>query len=235
MAPNRPVVPWTSDPSLVDRAAWTGNLRRASWVWALAPLATCGLGNVPVFLYAAIRQRRRSWWYAFGGYAAATVSMFSLTNAIEDSAQDNIQTILIMTNWVVGAGHALATRQRVFQPPATLDLGNDPVLAAAVHAQGRRDLARNILAQDPRLASDLGIGRPDLGRGYDDGGLVDANTAPAAVLARLPALGPSLASQVVTVRDSAGGFSSAEEMAILTDLPPHVVDQVRDRLVFSPR
>ncbi len=76
-----------------------------------------------------------------------------------------------MTNWVVGAGHALATRQRVFQPPATLDLGNDPVLAA----------------------------------------------------------------QVVTVRDSAGGFSSAEEMAILTDLPPHVVDQVRDRLVFSPR
>ncbi len=155
--------------------------------------------------------------------------------AIEDSAADNVQTILIMTNWVVGAGHALATRQRVFQPPATLDLGNDPVLAAAVHAQGRHDLARNILAQDPRLASDLGIGRPDLGRGYDDGGLVDANTAPAAVLARLPALGPSLAAQVVTVRDSAGGFSSAEEMAILTDLPPHVVDQVRDRLVFSPR
>ena len=142
-------MPWTSDPSLVDRAAWTGNLRRASWVWALAPLATCGLGNVPVFLYAAIRQRRRSWWYAFGGYVAATVSMFSLTNAIEDSAADNVQTILIMTNWVVGAGHALATRQRVFQPPATLDLGNDPVLAAAVHAQGRRDLARNILAQNP--------------------------------------------------------------------------------------
>ncbi|MBA2478701.1 MAG: helix-hairpin-helix domain-containing protein, partial [Sporichthyaceae bacterium] len=71
-------------------------------------------------------------------------------------------------------------------------------------------------------------------RGYDDGGLVDANTAPAAMLARLSALGPSLAAQV-TVRDSAGGFSSAEEMAILTDLPPHVVDQVRDRLVFSPR
>ena len=72
-------------------------------------------------------------------------------------------------------------------------------------------------------------------RGYDDGGLVDANTAPATVLARLPALGPVLAKRLVTVRDSAGGFSSAGAMAILADLPPSVVEQIRDQLVFSPR
>lgn len=235
MEPDRPAVPWTSDASLVDQPAWTSGLRRASWVWALAPLLTCGLGNVPVFFYAAVRQRSRGWWLAFAGYLVMTVTMFALSSSVDDSAADNVQTVLIMTNWILGSGHALATRQRVFQPPATLDLGNDPVLAAAVHAQGRRDLARRILAQDPRLASELGIGRPDLGRGYDDGGLVDVNTAPAALLARLPALGPALAKRLVTVRDSAGGFSSAEEMAILADLPPSVVDQARDRLVFSPR
>jgi len=56
-----------------------------------------------------------------------------------------------------------------------------------------------------------------------------------ALLVSLPGLTAPEAERLVAARAAAGGFSSIEEMAVLADLPPHVVDQVRDRLVFSPR
>ena len=142
---------------------------------------------------------------------------------------------MALTNFMVGTGHALVVRSRVFRPDPVLDLDQEPVLEAAIEADERRDLARRILAQDPPLASELAIGRPDLGRGYDDGGLVDVNTAPATVLALLPGIDAETAQRVLTARDAAGGFTSIEELAVLADLPPTLVDAIRDRAVFSPR
>jgi len=52
-------------------------------------------------------------------------------------------------------------------------------------ARARRADARRLAAVDPPLARELGIGRPNLRRGLDDGGLVELNTAPAAVIAHL--------------------------------------------------
>jgi DNA uptake protein ComE-like DNA-binding protein len=92
-----------------------------------------------------------------------------------------------------------------------------------------------ILAQDPQLASDLAIGRPDLGRGYDDGGLVDVNTAPPAVIMALTGVPHEELAKIMRARDAAGGFTSIEEMAVLADLAPSLVDGLRERLVFSPR
>lgn len=51
-----------------------------------------------------------------------------------------------------------------------------------MQARARRDQARSLRANDPAVARELGIGLDlglDLGRGYDDGGPVDLNTAPA--------------------------------------------------------
>jgi len=233
--PDRALTPWTSHRGLVDREAWTGGRRLSSWIWALAPILTLGLANAAIFLYAAIRRRRWGWWAAAGAYAGTVVTIFALSGAPDGTTQDSVYTAVIMTNLIVGAGHALGTRRRVFEPDAVTDLDNDPVLAAAVRAQERRELARQILAQDPRLGSDLAIGRPDLGRGYDDGGLVDANSAPMALLVRLPGLTAPEAERLVAARAAAGGFSSIEEMAVLADLPMVLVDMLRDRLVFSPR
>jgi len=53
--------------------------------------------------------------------------------------------------------------------PPTL---HDPALAAAIACRQRRQQARQLLANDPGLARELRIGRPDLPRDYDDGGLV---------------------------------------------------------------
>ena len=232
---DRAMTPWTSHPDLVDRQTWTQGRRVASWVWALAPVYTLGMANAAVFLYAAIRKRSWAWWVSAAAYAAATVGIFSLTDSPDGSTSDAVYGALIMTNWVVGAGHAIGARRRVFEPDAVTDLSNDPVLAAAVHAQERRDLARQILAQDPQLASNLAIGRPDLKRGYDDGGLVDVNSAPVAVLVGLPGLTRPVAERIVAAREATSGFTSLDEMAILADLPPDVVDTMRDRVVLSPR
>ena len=53
------------------------------------------------------------------------------------------------------------------------------------------------MAEDPALARSLGIGRPDLARGYDDGGLVDLNTASAPVIAQVCGLDAALAEAIV--------------------------------------
>ena len=235
MEPDRAAAPWTSHPDLVDRPEWSHGRRVASWIWAFAPIFTLGLANGAVFLYAALRRRHWAWWAAAGAYAATTVAIFALTGAADGTTQDDVYGALVMTNLIVGAGHALGTRRRVFQPEGVTDLTNDPVLARAVHAQERRDLARQIMAQDPQLASDLAIGRPDLGRGYDDGGLVDVNTAPVTVLMSLPGLTKTEVDRLDAARAAAGGFVSLEEMAILADLPLPLVDLLRDRLVLSPR
>ena len=55
----------------------------------------------------------------------------------------------------------------------------------------------------------LAIGRPDLSRQYDDGGLVDVNHVPEAFLISHLELSPEQASTVVRARDHLGGFQSA--------------------------
>jgi hypothetical protein len=68
-------------------------------------------------------------------------------------------------------------------PPASAPL--DPAVARVLAARARRNDARELAAADPLMARELRIGRPDLPRTYDDGGLVDLNSAPAPVIAQV--------------------------------------------------
>jgi hypothetical protein len=56
------------------------------------------------------------------------------------------------------------------------------VAAAAVAAAQRRQHARVLAKGDPVLARDLCIGRPNMPREFDGGGLVDVNHAAAPAL-----------------------------------------------------
>ena len=99
--------------------------------------------------------------------------------------------------------------------------------------RARRAEARTLLAEDPALARELGVGRPDLGRGYDDGGLVDLNSAPAPVLASVLGLEPVLAEAIVAARTRRGGvFYGVDELLIDIPLPPSVEGQLRERAVL---
>lgn len=211
-----------------------GRPSRWSWVWAFTPLLTVGIATPAVALYAAVHRRSLGWWLAFGGYAAAVAAGFALTGYPEGSAQDEASGAVIAIVWVIGSGHALAMRRKVFTPPPLPD-ANDHALGEALGDRARRAEARELLATDPSLASDLGIGRPDLGRGYDDGGLVDLNSAPAHVFGPVLGLDEATAARVLAAREATAGFTSVEELVVLAELSPSLVDRVRDRIVLSPR
>lgn len=87
--------------------------------------------------------------------------------------------------------------------------------------------------REPALAAELGIGRPDLPRTYDDGGLVDVNHVPLAAFYRaFPQLDAASVNRIVEVRSVVGRFESLDEMLMLTGLSPQTFDEVEDFLVF---
>ena len=63
---------------------------------------------------------------------------------------------------------------------------------------------------------------------------MDVNHCPAAALTRLPGISNGLAARIVREREQAGGFSSAEDLGVLLDLPPATVDGLRDTAIFLP-
>jgi hypothetical protein len=224
------------DHSIVERALDRSPGRAvASWIWALLPVITVGLANPGVFLVAAIRRRSVGWWAAAVAYTAATVLMLVLIEQPDDSTAYAVGSMLALLGWVVGSSHALTVRRRVFASGRPLRPSAQPALDAALAARDRRRAARDIVSTDRALARELRIGRPDLPRQYDDGGLVDVNSAPAAVLQDVLGLDASTATRVVEVRDQAGGFSSVEDLAVLLDLAPSAADLLREHAVFVPR
>ena len=93
--------------------------------------------------------------------------------------------------------------------------------------------ARKLQHDNPVLAQELKIGRPDLPRHDDDGGLVDVNHVPAAILAARLGLAPAEVTAVTAARGQLGRFSSIDELSVYANLPPDRLDGLRDRLLFG--
>ena len=208
-----------------------------SFVWALLPVLTFGqLAPIPI-IHGAIKLRTWTLWAASVLYTAATIVLWSATTTLTsgpaepvDQADPPIWTFFLLLGlMVVPTAHALAIRGRVFQREP-----QQPALLAALQARQRREEAKAIVARDVDLARELRIGRPDLPRQFDDGGLVDLNHVPAPVVVQLLGLSEAEAAQVIEVRDRVGGFVSAEEVIAHTDLSPPRIDGIRERLVFLP-
>ncbi|WP_214366510.1 hypothetical protein [Pseudonocardia sp. H11422] len=89
---------------------------------------------------------------------------------------------------------------------------------------------------DPLLARELRIGRPDLPRNYDDGGLIDLNSAPAGVIADLCGIDPGAAQHIVEARTTAGVPSAqVDDVFAYTDIPVALWDRIRDRAMVLAR
>jgi DNA uptake protein ComE-like DNA-binding protein len=128
----------------------------------------------------------------------------------------------------VATAHAFAVRQEV----AVERDDNDFHVAAAKERLRRRSEARKLAMANPELAHELGIGRPDLQNKFDDGGLVDLNHCPIAVIAGLPGIDVKTAERIVMTRSQLGGFTSVDELSVTLDLPPAQLDGIVDRLLF---
>jgi hypothetical protein len=161
---------------------------------------------------------------AYALATAAAVTLISLGNALTVGL--GVALMLMCTG--LATAHALAVRRDV----AVGTDENDQHVNAAKQRLKRRTEARKLAMGDPRLAHELGIGRPDLDGPFDDGGLVDVNHSPAEVLCELPGIDRTIANRIVSVRSELGGFTSLDEMSVTLDLPPAQLDAISDRLLF---
>jgi hypothetical protein len=199
-----------------------------TFLWALIPGLSLGFLAPAPFAHAAIRLKQRRLWAVTAAYTAGVLFAFGLAGP-ESGWRDTALTVTIFSLMIVGTIHAFVLRGRVFASRPT-----DPAIAAALAARERREEARAIVTRDLALARELRIGRPDLPRQFDDGGLVDVNHVPAQVLAERMGLSAPLADQVVQTRERLGGFAGPEELVGFTELSEATVNAVRDRLLFLP-
>ena len=222
---------------LASRGPGEGLRRVLSFVWAFLPTLSFGyLAPIPI-IHAAVKLRTWTLWAASALYIAAEILVWSATMTVTDGPVEPADVsdppgwaaALLLGLMVVPTAHALALRRRVFELRP-----QDPAIVAALQGRQRREEARAIAARDVNLARELRIGRPDLPRQFDDGGLVDVNHAPIPVIVHLLGLSEADAAQLTEARDRIGGFSSAEEVIAYTDLSPTLVDGVRERLLFLP-
>jgi hypothetical protein len=124
--------------------------------------------------------------------------------------------------------HALIIRREALD---RLAVDEDPELRRARSQMTVRRAAGEIARAKPTLAAEAGIGRNQ----EAFAGLVDVNHASADEFASLPEFTPELAANVVRVRDHFDGFDSVLDFVNVLDLPPRLVDSIRERLICLPR
>lgn len=215
---------------------WAG-----SWYFVVTIVSVGLLAWVP-FTHAAGRLHRRSIAALAVLYAAlATTAMVLIFVAPVDeqgqltgggTALVIVGELLLLALVIGGCMHQVWLRRQVYQPTTAPE--PEPELAAALRARARRATARKLIADDPLIARELRIGRPDLPGDYDDGGLVDLNNAPAAMIATACELTPQTADGIVTARIKCGGFLTVEDLFSMADIPIGAWDMVRDRGVVIP-
>ena len=184
--------------------------RREGFPWiaviiaAAIPVASCSIGSWIFFAYTALQRRRAQYWIIAAAYLATFVLAFSMIVANASAAPDAeagpvemtgvfLGLLLIVTSSVHGA--ILASR-----PGDT------------VEDRARRDLARQFASVNPPGARQAGIGRPDLLRPFDDGGLIDLNHAALREIARLPGVTPHDAHRIVVDRHETGPYASPDDL-----------------------
>jgi len=190
------------------------------------PLVSIGIGAAPAFVYVAVKYKRPKFLVPALAYLVVMISAVALV-ALGYALSVGIGIALILGSAGIASAHALAVRGDV-----AIERDFDSQVTAARDRLRRRTEARKLVAGHPELARELGIGRPDLHGGFDDGGLVDVNHSPMEVLAELPGVDAGIARRIVTTRTEIGGFSSVDEMSVTLDLPPAQLDAVSDRLLF---
>ncbi|GAA4883489.1 helix-hairpin-helix domain-containing protein [Actinomycetospora straminea] len=218
---------------------------RGGW-WFLVHVLSAGLLLPVPLAHAAVRTRRRAHVAAAVAALVLLVATFVVAGVAGRDPEGRLvgvagglATAGIWTAFVGGLVALVVIRPQVFGPrvkPTSWDRPPaDPAVAAALAARTRRDEARRLAVEDPLLARDLRIGRPDLPRTYDDGGLVDLNTAPGPVIARTCGIAPAHAERIVACRSAAGRFATVDDVFAWADLPYDVWDLVRDRGVVLGR
>jgi hypothetical protein len=209
----------------VERLSPGTRLARSWWIVLTLPL---GFTTWAAFFYIGLWRRQRQWVVAGFVYLAALAAAMTYIGDHhgERGGLHTIASLTVLVIWVGGFVHALAVRSQV--------VGMDPALDSARGRLERRRTARRLALEDPALARELGIGRPDL-PGSDHRGLVDINNANVAAIADVTGVDRALAEEIVAARERIDGFSSVEDMGTLLELPARTVERLSRKCICLPR
>jgi helix-hairpin-helix protein len=197
--------------------------------WAYISLLPIGFGAwAPI--YAGVRARRML-WIALGLLWSAMVVVALVLSSGHGHSNDGIVGALAIIAWIGGIATSFSIRgayERALNSP----------FEQAVQAGEQRlvdhERARRLAEDNPALAKEIGVGRPDR-HGAADAGLVDVNNASVTALLKLPGIDGDLATQIIETREKVGGFSSLEDCGETLDLDGGVVEGLRGKVVFLPR
>ncbi|MFB4304616.1 BTAD domain-containing putative transcriptional regulator [Actinomadura sp. GTD37] len=245
-----------SDPSLAgrpppdDRPAPPGPGEHTVWAppagrrvpWPLRavllalPVLSFGLVTWALAAYYGARRRSRPLALAAGGYLALSVLVFVgiMSSDTEDSSPWDGPIFLALLVTMFGGAVHLAILTADPHPGAHPGGGVPVPDVQLIERRVRREQARALAAHHPSIARRLGIGRPDLPRTFDDGGLVDVNSAPEHLLAALPGVDPHHAKLIVLARTAHGPIVSPDDLATREILPYQAVYALRDMLIAVP-
>jgi len=196
-----------------------------TWYYVVPPLTLGLLAFVP-FLHAATRLHTRSAWIKTAVYATGTATILLLGNtSIPEDAAGTISTLLILTMAITAPFLAHPLRSQLIGIPK-----------AAAEERKRRAAARALAHRDPVMARELGIGlppEPGHEKTYDDGGLIDVNTATAPQIAAVCRLGEATAARITQARDQLGGrFTALEEIGAFAPLSDAETAQIAEHAVL---
>ena len=201
---------------------------RSRWPWiSLIPL---GFGAwAPI--YAGVRVRQWSWIVLGLLWCAVVVGGFVENSTGGHPGHDRIAGMLLIVGWVGAIATSFVIR------PAYERQRSSPLLAASEQARERlaeRSQALQLARENPTLALEMGVGRPDR-PGAAHAGLVDVNNASVAALSKLPGIDDALATKIAETRVQVGGFTSLEDLGVTLDLDGDVVEGLRGLVVCLPR
>jgi hypothetical protein len=196
---------------------------------------TCGFAAWAAPVWAAKRRPfdkafRRRMYIVAAGMGITTLVGFVLVGSAPTDAEgsatgagsDAGAAMLLLT---MLAGVAIIL---IFKNPQVALPGTESVLAR----RDTRERYRQLIEEDRPLARSMHVGRPDLARDYDDGGLLDLNSVPSHALAEHGGLSQAEASRVVEVRSQLGRYVSMDELLAYVDLPDTTATRLRDVAIF---
>ena len=183
------------------------------------------------------RARRLS---QFAALIAGLLVLFVIMLAVSPSPEEGstpagIAIVGVLAFFgAMGFGTYLAFVERgvAVGAPAT---GSGPWLPGAEGPLAMRQLRaryRQAAAEDPALAREMGVGRPDRPRLFDDGGLLDLNSLPAVEIGARAQLSEAQVRALIMARERFGRLSSIEDLVVHADLDPAAAERLRDYAVF---
>lgn len=220
----------------------------AGWWYYVITVCSVGLLAWVPFLHAMSRVGRRPEYVrraTLYGIAAAALTLLMAATPLDRQGNpvgtvgqvlSTVGGMALLTVVVLGCVQLTKLRREVYGKPASAPASEtDPAVAEVLAARRRRDQARALAGADPLMARELRIGRPDLARNYDDGGLVDLNQAPAQAIEKVCGIDRAIADSIVAARESRGGFLAVDDVFTAADVPISQWDVIRDRaIVIAP-